>query len=54
MKKLQKGFIVPALMAIFVVITLGGGVYIWNENEKDKNRSINQIVFQKNKTNYSC
>jgi hypothetical protein len=24
-----------------------------NENEKDKNRSINQIVSQKNKTDYS-
>ena len=34
MKNLQKGFVVPLLIAIIAVLVVGGGVYVYNNNKK--------------------
>lgn len=40
MKNLQKGFVVPLIIAIIAVLAIGGGVYVY-ENKKEKTPAVN-------------
>lgn len=44
MKKLQKGFAIPILIAIVALLVLGGGAYIYTNNKVEAPADISNIV----------
>ncbi len=60
MKNLQKGFIIPLIIAIMAVLAIGGGVYVYENNKAEKSTVVNtetqesnQVQQQNNTKNYS-
>ncbi len=43
MKNTQRGFIVPLLLAVIAILLIGGGAYIYTQNQKTP-EAVNQIV----------
>ncbi len=43
MKKSQKGFIIPAMIAIVLILTISGGIYVYLESKKFSKIEIENI-----------
>ncbi len=48
MKNKQRGFIVPVLIAIIAVLVVGGGIYVYSQNNKSSNSEFNNNSVDQN------